>query len=73
MRRACYIAYVLITLVLGCGNRVDPSLKSKGFTVLSDESQMKEAGDDFLNGNLRTINELPKSQKTAALPTLGLT
>jgi hypothetical protein len=51
-------------IVAGCTKRADPPLKSKEFTTLSDDPQMKEAGDDFLDGELRImkrVSEIPEN------------
>ena len=46
---------LLLVLLSGCSKKPDPPLKSKEFTTLSDDQQMKDAGDDFLDGNMQIV------------------
>jgi hypothetical protein len=50
-------------LLIGCSERPDPPLKSREVTGLSNDQQMKEAGDEFLDGNLtiyKRVREIPE-------------
>jgi hypothetical protein len=65
MRRYAYSACMLVSLAFlnGCGERPEAPLKSKEFTTLSNDQQMKEAGDDFLDGDLhifKRVAEIPE-------------
>lgn len=51
-----------LALLAGCSRKPDPPLKSRFFTGLSNQEQMKEAGDDFLSGDLTIV------KRVAAIP-----
>lgn len=59
------VALLLVSLA-GCSKKPDPPLKSQFFTGSSSEQQMKEAGDDFLSGDLivvKTVAAIPEPCK----------
>jgi hypothetical protein len=66
MRRSALITCALgiSVLVLGCADKQTPPLKSKEVTALSDDQQMKEGGNDFLDGELtivKRVSDIPEN------------
>lgn len=57
-----------ILLLTGCTEKPDPPLKSREVTGLSTEQQIKEAADDFLDGDLKIqkrVREVPENCRYA--------
>lgn len=57
-----------ILLLLGCSEKPNPPLKSREFTGLANDQQMKEAGDDFLDGDLKVnkrVRDIPEDCRYA--------
>jgi len=71
MRCSAYVCCVLVfALLAGCGKKAEP-MKSKEFTVLSDDAAMKEAGNEFLVGDLHTIKQISDIPENCRLAYAG--
>jgi hypothetical protein len=63
------IALALTAALLGCARKPDPPLKSREFTALSTDEQMKVAGDAFLSAQdlqlYKRVRDIPESCRDA--------
>jgi hypothetical protein len=63
--------FLLLALAItaGCGPKADPPLKSREFTALSSDDQMKVSGDAFLSAQdlqlYKRVREIPESCRLA--------
>jgi hypothetical protein len=59
------LALAFVSLLAGCARKPDPPLKSREFTALSNDDQMKVAGDAFLSAQdlqkYERVRDIPES------------
>ena len=62
-------ALALLALLTGCARKADPPLKSREFTALSSDDQMKTAGNAFLSAqdmqHYERVRDIPESCRYA--------
>jgi hypothetical protein len=63
------LALAFVSLLAGCARKADPPLKSREFTALSNDEQMKTAGDAFLSAQdlqrYERVRDIPESCRFA--------